>query len=275
MKRTITLIASFVMLVQLSFAQVGTVADDFTVTDLDGNTHTLSAILASGKVVVLDCSATWCGPCWGFHEAHFLKDIHDTYGPNGTDQVRVLFYEADAATTLADLQGTTAGTQGDWLTDVEYPVINESPVTLNGAKYWPLGYPTINVINPVNGVIEADLFDSWTADTPASLAAMVDVIDDFFQNGSVASTDELSLANASVFPNPSNGDVTVSINSVDANNATIEVSNLLGQVVFTSNDELVAGDNTIKLDLSSLEAGQYLVRISNETASTTTTVQIK
>lgn len=273
MKRTFTLIASFAMLVSLSFAQVGTVADDFTVTDLDGNTHSLSAILASGKVVVLDCSATWCGPCWGFHEAHFLKDIHDTYGPNGTDQVRVIFYEADAATTLADLQGSTAGTQGDWLTGVEYPVINESPITLSGAKYWPLGYPTINVINPATGVIEADLFDSWTNDTPASLAAMVDVIDDFFQGS--ATIDELSLSEVTLFPNPSNGDVTVTINAAETSNVTIEVSNLLGQTVYTTNNVLVSGDNSIQLDLSSLNEGHYVVRISNETASTTTAVQIK
>jgi hypothetical protein len=275
MKRTITLIASFVMLIQLSFAQVGTVADDFTVTDIDGNTHTLSAILASGKVVVLDCSATWCGPCWGFHEAHFLKDIHDTYGPNGTDQVRVLFYESDASTTMADLQGTTGGTLGDWLTDVEYPVINEDPVTLNGAKYWPLGFPTINVINPVDGVIEADLYDSWGNDDAVSLAAMIDVIDDFFQNGAVASTNELSLAEIKLFPNPSNGNVTVTINAIDANTATVEVTNLLGQVVYTINDELTAGNNEIQLDLSSLEAGQYVVRVSNETTSTTASVQIR
>jgi len=41
--------------------------------------------LGQGKAVVLVCSATWCGPCYGFHQAHFLEDIDQQYGPNGTD----------------------------------------------------------------------------------------------------------------------------------------------------------------------------------------------
>jgi hypothetical protein len=207
-----------------------------------------------------------------------LKDINDVYGPNGTDQVRVIFYEADGSTGQDDLSGTGPATQGDWLTGVNYPIINESPVTLNGAKFWPLGFPTINVINPINGIIEADLYDTWAAngfEASASLPAMIDLIDNFITSGPVSSLNELNSTKLSVFPNPSNGNVTISMNSVDASYAKIEVSNLLGQIVFTTNNHLVSGNNDIQLDLSCLKTGQYIIRISNEAESITRSVQIK
>ena len=45
-----------------AMAQMGT-ATDFTVTDIEGNTHHLYDILDEGYVIVLDASATWCGTC--------------------------------------------------------------------------------------------------------------------------------------------------------------------------------------------------------------------
>jgi hypothetical protein len=43
-----------------AFAQLpnGSVAPDFTATDINGQTHTLSEYLAAGKTVIIDISAT-------------------------------------------------------------------------------------------------------------------------------------------------------------------------------------------------------------------------
>lgn len=249
------------MLSMSSFGQVGTAATNFSVTDLDGGTHNLYSLLNTGYVVILDCSATWCGPCWGFHNTHYLLDIHETYGPDGTNQVRVIFYEADGSTTLADLQGSTGGTQGDWLTGSTYPFINESPITLSGAKYWPLGFPTINVISPSDKMIKADLWDTYV--TPGStLADIVDVFDDYF--AVFQSIDENTVGNLAIYPNPANQSATISFESVSGSNATIQIYSVLGELMDTYSTPVTSGNNQVNIDLSGLASGQYVATVKTD-----------
>lgn len=257
MKKTFTLLTAFISLATFSFAQIGAPAQDFTVTDLDGNTHSLSGILESGKVVVLDASATWCPPCWSFHEAHFLQDLHDQYGPNGTDQIRVIFYEADASTTLADLQGTGGNTQGDWLSGSTYPFVDETNLSLSGANYWPLGFPTINVIDPATGTIQADLYDPWAAG--GGLPEFVDVLDNFWGEASI---NELNSIELTVYPNPASTNATIKADLDDASDVNVKVFNLVGALVSSDTFNGAAGSNSFTLNTSTLENGQYILHVS-------------
>lgn len=73
----------------------GTVAPDFTLTDYYGNTHHLYDYLNDGKTVFVEIFAAHCSSCWSYHETDILKDLYNSYGPAGTDEVMVLALEYD------------------------------------------------------------------------------------------------------------------------------------------------------------------------------------
>jgi hypothetical protein len=150
MKKITFIIALLVSAFQGS-AQIasGSVAPNFTATDINGNVHTLSTYLAAGKTVIIDVSATWCAPCWNYHGTKALADFYNAYGPNGSNEVVVLFVEGDASTTLSDLNGTGNNTQGDWVSESPYPIIDGSNI---GSLYQITYFPTVFRICP-NGIV--------------------------------------------------------------------------------------------------------------------------
>ena len=160
MKKILQLIAA----VTLTFSAVeskaqladGSIAPDWTFTDIVGATHNLYTYLNAGKTVYIDVSATWCGPCWGYHTSGALDNLFTTYGPSGTNEVMVFFIEGDGATDMNDLNGTDAASQGDWITGTSYPIINPAAAatTTFNANY-AIGYfPTIYMVCPDRSITE-------------------------------------------------------------------------------------------------------------------------
>ena len=143
----------------------GSIAPDWTLTDVNGTAHNLYSYLDGSYTVFLDFSAVWCGPCWGYHTSGALENLYKDHGPAGfpnvnantTDDVMVFFIEGDAS-ALACLQGTGCNTQGDWLTGTPYPVFctdgtvnNANTTSLYSIAFWP----TVYMICPDRTLIEA------------------------------------------------------------------------------------------------------------------------
>ena len=135
-----------------SIAQLpdGSIAPDFTTVDVNGNTHNLYDYLDAGYSVVMDISATWCGPCWNYHIGGALEELWANHGPlgepgvsaNTTDDVVVLWFEGDAGTALSELENSSLG---NWLvpngTAVDFPMSNDDNIAqLYQLPYWPILY---------------------------------------------------------------------------------------------------------------------------------------
>lgn len=165
-----------VMSSTMSFAQLpaGSYGQDFTITDQFGVSHNLYNYLDQGYTVYLDVSATWCGPCWNFHNTGALDNLYVNHGPAGapgvsattTDEVMVIWLDGDGATTDADMAGTGTNTQGNWLNPtgsapIQFPMANPATAVINpiDANY-AIGYfPTIYRICPNRIVTEVGQLD--------------------------------------------------------------------------------------------------------------------
>jgi hypothetical protein len=149
MKKFTTFLFSLLLSASM-FAQLtsGSIAPDFTGVDINGNTWNLYDILNSGKSVIIDVSATWCGPCWNYHQTGALEEVYNTHGPAGDDKLMVLWVEGDAATNSACLTSSTgcnSSTQGNWVAGTPFPIIDDASI---GDALAIAYFPTIYLVCP-------------------------------------------------------------------------------------------------------------------------------
>lgn len=138
----------------------GSTAPDFTAKDLNGQTWRLYDLLDQGKTVVLEMSATWCPPCWAYHNGHAMHNFYAQHGPLGDDKARVLFVEGDPKTNVECLYGTAGCNNyspGNWVAGTPFPIFDNAAIA---DTFQVTYYPTIFVICPNRKLYEVG---QWNA----------------------------------------------------------------------------------------------------------------
>ena len=149
----------------------GSTAPNFTALDLNGRTWNLYDILESGRPVIMDVSATWCGPCWSYHNGGALETYYEQHGPEGDGKSMVFYVEGDASTNLSCLYGPSGcvgGTQGNWVNNTPYPMFDNADIANDYAIAY---FPTVYLICPDKTVKEVGQLSAtnlWTKASPCA-----------------------------------------------------------------------------------------------------------
>lgn len=118
-----------------SFSQIeeGSLATDFSVQDIAGNTRHLYQQLDSGKTVILYCFAAWDSYAWEYYQQQTLESFNSLYGAAGTGAVEIWRVEGETANSSDQLNGPAVNTgnpasdtQGDWMSLSTLPIIDDS-----------------------------------------------------------------------------------------------------------------------------------------------------
>lgn len=257
--RKILLSLIFAGLTAVSFGQVtnysvGDVVDNFTVTDTEGNTHTLYDITASGKYVMLDFFFDTCPPCQS--TTPLFNEVHDKYGCNDGDLYCISINNGTDSDAEVDAFEATYGGSFNHAPAVSADGGGGTVTTNFGVG----AFPTYCMVGPDNKLAVADI---WPVGSVADFEnGFPSAFNPTVMSCSTAGLPELNISELTVFPNPANVDLNISFESEAVSTASIEVVNLLGEVIISENMETVAGVNQQMINVAELSTGVYFARIS-------------
>lgn len=219
------LVISHTSLAQFNNYSNGDIVNDFTVTDVYGNTHNLYNYTAAGKYVYLDFFYSICGGCQSF--VPIFNELYDKYGCNEGDLICISMnsgYDKDAE--VITFENTYGGTFH------HAPAISidggcESVIT----DFDPMYYPAVCLIAPDNSIVDSNVAPYDTVENLE--AAFPSDFDPEELNCTIGINDLKNQINFSVFPNPASGGE-LSIILHNQTTAKIKIFTILGKEVFVT-----------------------------------------
>ncbi len=225
------------------------VATNFLANDCDGNPHNLFSELDSGKVIVL-CWVMPCGGCVaGASSAYSAVQSFASSNPN-----TVYMYLCDdyANSSCSSLGGWAAG---NTMTDA----VLFSNSSIDMLDYGSAGMPKVVVLGRLDHKVfynaNNSAINSTSIQTAITTALTTTAIDP---------SNEI-IASSNVYPNPAVHSSEIRFNLSKTTDVLVELISMNGQYLkLVYSGSLNPGDKQIKMDVSGLASGMYLLRISED-----------
>lgn len=291
MNKIFTLLIAFTLFSNLSYSQIadGSVAADFTAEDINGVEHNLYDLLGQGKTVILDVFATWCPPCWSYHNQHILEEIYNDFGPDGTDEIYVFAIEGDATTRVECLYGNTdpncGSSLGDWTDGISYPIIDSRQI----AEDYKISYfPTLFMVFPNREVYEmgqrdrAGVIDFKESGPVLEAGVHPILLDSEVLEGSICGT-ETTSPSYTVFNQGTDkitsGDISVTYNgNVLYEEAWTGEADSWSMITEVALDEIEVSENSViefRMDNINGDASNQLVKTSDIVTNVTNSITVE
>jgi hypothetical protein len=254
------------------------ITGDFNLKDINGVTKSLNSITSAGKHLVIDLSATWCGPCWSFHQSKALDNYYDKYGPTGnvSKDAEVYLVEVDLSTTTSDLNGTGSSTAGNWVAGTTHPIVDvqtaaEESSIVGKFVTGSYGIPAVFVVCADKKLYK--FLNTSGSSTDAQIRSFATAKCGLAPVG----INEVNTLNFSydLYPNPASNNTTLSISVNNNEMVGYTVTNQMGQIVgYKAPQNLQSGVNTFDINTQNLANGLYFIQLSVGNEKTSVKLQV-
>ena len=248
------LILPFAASAQTNNYPIGSTVADFTVTDTEGESYNLYDLTSSGKFVMLDFFFYDCPPCQA--NAPSFSEFYQTYGCNDGD---IVVLEVNNGTDTDLLTEQFAGDFGGSF--AHPPAVGPADGGDLTGVFGVTAFPTFCLIGTDNKIKDDDIWP--LSNGMASLVASFPAGSGIQTMACVVGIREVGATiSTSVFPTPSNGSITLSMDLERSGSGNVAVLDAMGQQVYTAAlGTLSSGASKRTMDLTGLADGPYFLRV--------------
>ena len=170
----------------------------------------------------------------------------------------------DSTATVDEMQNTI-------ITETEnvYPALARDIVDGKLNMFWQSGYLAGCAIKENNVAISPNESYMYWLRIDANELGTFNNLGEVCKGNFQGITANNSLSEMTIYPNPAIESVNIKVASSKNEQVRLTISNLLGQVVYTENTQLYDGVNYMKVNVSNLKSGVYVVNVRSNSGSTT------